>query len=69
MKAAFEILRAKPKIFVVLTRDSVCAGDDCDAPHEKKIEVHSLVDPGAFRRLLQVRGIISIQGRIWNDNY
>jgi hypothetical protein len=50
MKAAFQILKARPKIPVVLTRDSVCAGDDCDAPHEKKIDVHSFADPEAFAR-------------------
>jgi hypothetical protein len=39
MKAKFRILKSKPKIVIVLTRDSVCAGDDCDAPHEKVVEV------------------------------
>jgi hypothetical protein len=48
MKAAFQVLKARPKIPVVLTRDSVAAGDDCDAPHEKTIEVHSFLDPEAF---------------------
>lgn len=50
MKRAFSILKVRPKITVVLTRDSVCAADDCDAPHEKKIEVHSLLDAEAFAR-------------------
>ena len=40
MKAEFQVLKARPKIPVVLTRDSVCAGDDCDAPHEKTVEVY-----------------------------
>ena len=43
-----EVLNDRPKIKVKLTRDSVCAGDDCDAPHEKTIEVYSLTDPSAF---------------------
>jgi len=33
MKQAFQIFKARPQITVVLTRDSVCAGDDCDARH------------------------------------
>ncbi|HVU16117.1 MAG TPA: hypothetical protein VHD32_04295 [Candidatus Didemnitutus sp.] len=48
MTAVFEVLKARPKIPVAMTRDSVCAGDDCDAPHEKKLEVHSFLDPRAF---------------------
>ena len=48
MKTAFSILKARPKISAVMTRDSVCAGDDCDAPHEQKAEVHSFLDPEAF---------------------
>ena len=47
MKAKFQILKAKPKIQVVLDRDSVCAGDDCES-HEKTVEVHSFVDPEIF---------------------
>lgn len=39
MKVGFQILKATPKIPVVLTRDSVCVGDGCDAPHEKTVEV------------------------------
>jgi len=50
MKAEFQILKAKPKIRVVLTRDSVCAGDDCDAPHEQDVEVYSFVDPEVFAK-------------------
>ena len=42
------VLRDRPKIEVKLTRDSVCAGDDCDAPHERRVEVYSFVDPEAF---------------------
>lgn len=37
-------------ISVVLTRDSVCAGDDCAAPHEKVVKIHSFVDPEAMAK-------------------
>jgi hypothetical protein len=50
MKKAFQVLKDRPQITVVLTRDSVCAADDCDAPHEKTIEVHSFTDPEALAR-------------------
>jgi hypothetical protein len=44
MKAEIE-----PLIFpLILTRDSVCAGDDCEAPHRMAIEVPLLVDPVAL---------------------
>jgi hypothetical protein len=33
---------------VKLTRDSVCAADDCDAPHEESIEAFPFSDPLAF---------------------
>ena len=48
MKKAFKVLRDRPKLQIRLTRDSVCAGDDCDAPHEKSVSVHSFVDPIAL---------------------
>ena len=48
MKKAFEVLRDRPKLQVRMTRDSVCAGDDCDAPHQKTVSVHSFVDPTAL---------------------
>jgi hypothetical protein len=50
MKKAFQILKDRPQITLVLTRDSVCAGDDCDAPHENTIKVHSFTDPEALAR-------------------
>ena len=48
MKKAFEVLRGRPMLHVRMTRDSVCAGDDCDAPHERTVSVHSFVDPSAL---------------------
>jgi hypothetical protein len=62
MKAEFQVLKAKPKIPVVLTRDSVCAGDDCNAPHEKTVEVHSFVDPEAFVRAISADYLPSVAG-------
>jgi hypothetical protein len=62
MKLAFSILKARPKISVVLTRDSVCAGDDCDAPHEKKIEVRSFLDAEAFARETSAGYLPSVAG-------
>jgi hypothetical protein len=68
MKQAFQILKGTPKIEVRLTRDSVCAGDDFDAPHEKKTEIHSFTDPAQFAKetssgyLPAVAGL----GHIWD---
>ena len=50
MTKAFQILKDRPRINVILTRDSVCAADDCDAPHEKEIEIYSFTDPVALAR-------------------
>jgi hypothetical protein len=50
MKKAFQVLKDRPQISVILTRDSVCAADDCDAPHEKTIKIHSFIDPEALAR-------------------
>jgi hypothetical protein len=62
MKAEFQVLKARPRIQVVLTRDSVCAGDDCDTPHEKKVEVYSFVDPEAFAREVSSGYLPSVAG-------
>ncbi len=62
MKTEFQILKARPKIQIVLTRDSVCAGDDCDAPHDKKVEVYSFVDPQSFARAISADYLPSIAG-------
>ena len=48
MKRAFEVLRDRPRLQIRVTRDSVCAGDDCDAPHENIVSVHSVVNPTAL---------------------
>lgn len=62
MKVEFHILKNRPKIHVVLTRDSVCAGDDCDAPHEKNVEVYSFVEPEAFVREVSSGYLPSVAG-------
>lgn len=45
MKIEVKIHRDQPKVTITLTRDSVCAADDADAPHEKSVRIHSFVDP------------------------
>lgn len=62
MKSALQILKARPKIPIVMTRDSVCAGDDCDAPHEKRLEVHPFVDPEAFAKVTSSGYLPSVAG-------
>ena len=62
MKAEFQVLKARPKISVILTRDSVCAGDDCDAPHEKTVEVYSFVDTEVFAREVSSGYLPSVAG-------
>jgi hypothetical protein len=62
MKAEFQILKNRPKIKVVLTRDSVSAGDDSEAPHEKQVEVYSFTDPHVFVREISSGYLPSITG-------
>jgi hypothetical protein len=61
MKAEFQVLKARPKIQVVLDRDSVCAGDDCES-HQKTVEVYSFVDPEAFARAISSGYLPSVAG-------
>ncbi len=62
MSSDLQILKTRPLLPVVLTRDSVCAGDDCDAPHEKMVEVPSFVDPEALARALSSGYLPSVAG-------
>lgn len=62
MKKEFRIHTNQPQVTVTLTRDSVCAGDDCDAPHEKKITMHSFVDPIAFAQHASSGYLASVDG-------
>jgi hypothetical protein len=55
MKKEFAILKHTPKITITVTRDSVCAADDCDAPHEKTVSLPSFIDPIDFIRELLTR--------------
>jgi hypothetical protein len=50
MKKTFHVLKDRPQPPVVLTRDSVCAADDFNAPHEKRVKIHSFIDPEALAR-------------------
>ncbi len=61
MKAEFQVLKDRQKIQVVLDRDSVCAGDDCEA-HVKTVEVYSFVDPEAFAREVSSGYLPSVSG-------
>lgn len=58
MKEELKVLIDRPIIQVVLTRDSLCMADDIDAPHEKIIEVPSLLDPKAFAKQLASNGYL-----------
>jgi hypothetical protein len=45
MKAAYSILKNRPRLKISVSRESVCAGDDCESPHQKEIETYSFTDP------------------------
>lgn len=61
MKTEFQILKDKSKIQVILTRDSVCAGDDGEA-HDRTVEVYSFVDPIVFVREISSGYLPSVAG-------
>jgi hypothetical protein len=48
MEREFEVLKERPRVRIRLTRDSVAAGDDLDAPHDRDIETYSFLDPVAL---------------------
>ena len=62
MKIAFQILKDKPTVKLAMTRDSVCAGDDCDAPHHKELELFSFLDSEAFARAVSTDYLPSVAG-------
>ncbi len=65
-RAPKQVHSKNPKISLRLTRDSVCAGDDCDAPHEKVIETFSFVAPEALiRDVLTYLPRVSGVGHSW----
>ncbi len=47
---------------ITVTKDSVCAGDDCDAPHERSLEMYSLLDPAAFAQAVASGYLPSVAG-------
>lgn len=50
------------KVTVTLTRDSVCAGDDADAPHEETVEVRAFNDPVEFLNQFSTGYLASVAG-------
>jgi len=62
MKKEFYIIKNRPKLDIRLTRDSVCAGDDVDAPHEKIISTYSFLDPVALASHVSSGYLPSVQG-------
>lgn len=62
MKKEFSILKDRPQVSIVLTRDSVAAGDDIDAPHEKKIKIRSFTDPVSLAREASTNYLPNVAG-------
>jgi hypothetical protein len=62
MRKTIKVLKGGPKLPIRMTRDSVCAGDDVDAPHEKTVSVHSFVDPTALVSHLASGYLPSVKG-------
>ena len=50
------------KITLILTRDSVCAGDDADAPHERTVEVIAFTDTLEFMDQFSTGYLASVNG-------
>lgn len=63
MKKEFAIKKERPKIKFKLTRDYVCAGDDIDALHEKKVSQPSFTDPLAFINNISSGYLPTVAGR------
>jgi hypothetical protein len=62
MKTDLQDSRTDQMVRVLLTRDSVCAGDDADAPHETSVEVPACGDPVALVRELSTGYLASVAG-------
>ena len=62
MKKQFHILKDRPKINLRITRDSVCGGDDIDAPHELMVETHSFLDPIVLASHISTGYLPSVSG-------
>ena len=50
------------QIRIKMTRDSVCAADDCHAPHEKNISTPTFLDPVALTSHLSACYLPSVNG-------
>ena len=62
MQKQFETLKDRPEVKLRVTRDSVCAGDDCHAPHERFTYFHSFTDPEAFIKQLSDKYLPNVAG-------
>jgi hypothetical protein len=62
MNLPHSTLSSGPKISVMMTRDSVCAGDDADAPHEKTIELTAIREPAQFASAAASGYLASVAG-------
>ena len=47
---------------LIVWRDSVCAGDDCDAPHELKLTVRDDTLHDVVNELMRKRYLASVEG-------
>ena len=68
MKSEYSVVKDRPTMRFRITRDSVCAGDDVDAPHEVIRETHSFIDPIALASNLAAGYLPSVagQGHSWD---
>jgi len=62
MKKQFAVLKNKPEIIIRLTRDSVCAADDFDTPHEKNLKINSFLDPTILVSNIYTNYLPSVNG-------
>ena len=56
------MLKGRKELSIVLTRDSVAAGDDIDAPHKKKIKIKSFTDPVSLAREASANYLPNVAG-------
>ncbi len=61
MNIECEVLRARPRIVFVVDRDSVCAGDDCEA-HKITVQTLSFIDPVRLAEELSSPYLPSVAG-------
>lgn len=62
MKKKFLVRTDRAKIRIVLTRDSVCAADDFDAPHERSITIHPFMDLESLAREISSSYLPAVAG-------